>query len=111
MLHNRTYQITDVPDAAALATKLTEFTWTLCTGFRLGGFLWLNDSTSEDGAQEYAVIREVDKQQVESITASWCDHAELVGFATQLAAGELETRMGQVAVCIDRFSHRCQFCA
>jgi hypothetical protein len=47
--------------------------WTMCTGFRWRSLLFLNDATSGDGAQEYAVIREgVDgSEQVESLTMSW----------------------------------------
>jgi hypothetical protein len=82
MIHtNRTFQLAeDLTDIAALADTLTQHTWTLCTGFRLTvdpaapPLLFLNDSFSEDSAQEYAVIR--DGRQIESITFSWCSRAE-----------------------------------
>lgn len=51
-----------------LAHRLANNSWTLCTGFRCEGLLWLNDSTSEDAVQEYAVVRESDGKQIESIT-------------------------------------------
>ena len=44
-----------VTTAEELARKLTESTWTLCTGFYVQGheeILLLNDSTHEDGAGE-----------------------------------------------------------
>ena len=46
--------------------------------------LWLNDSTGPDGAQEYAVVREEDLMQVESIPASWCSEDELIHYAHRL---------------------------
>jgi virulence-associated protein VapD len=72
MLHkNRIWNVVDVTPEE-LEDKLVNYSWTLCTGFRLpDGTLWLNDSTGEDSAQEYAVIK--DNIQLESITVSWCD--------------------------------------
>ncbi len=55
-----------------LTEKLTEHTWTNCAGWRLEGFLFLNDQTSENGAFEVAIVREADLVQTESITFSWC---------------------------------------
>jgi hypothetical protein len=59
-----------------LAQKIRGTTWTLCTGFEFGGVMFLNDSFSEDGAQEYAAIipDKTNPQvgiQVESITFGW----------------------------------------
>lgn len=89
MLHqNRVWQIGDVEDADALTHKLTEYDWTPCTGFRFGGFLWLNDSTGSDGAQEYAVVREEDMLQVESITFGWCDYEEGLKHIMKMLAGD-----------------------
>jgi hypothetical protein len=36
---------------------LTETSWFCCTGFELDGYRYLNDSTSPDGAQEFAVVK------------------------------------------------------
>lgn len=89
MLHKkRTWQIKNL-EVPALATELLRcHSWTECTGFRAVGMLWLNDSTGADGAQEYAVVREEDGRQVESITVSWCTPAQLeskvVGIAARL---------------------------
>jgi hypothetical protein len=78
MHHRRRYQVRDIPTDEELATELQRCTWGGCTGFRRAGYLWLNDAFSEDGAQEYAVIREADWQQVESVTVSWCSGQELL---------------------------------
>lgn len=69
MLHRgRVHTVTEVASAEELAAMLVERSWTLCTGFRHAGLLFLNDSTGPDGAQEYAVVR--NGRQVESITFS-----------------------------------------
>jgi len=76
--HDRVWCVNAVDSAEELARKLTETTWTGCTAFLLGGYLWLNDATSPDGAQEYAVVKHSGPGgrplQVESITFSWCDY-------------------------------------
>jgi hypothetical protein len=43
MFHqNRVWCVTPVSSAEELARKLTTVTWTCCTAFELGGYLWLN---------------------------------------------------------------------
>jgi hypothetical protein len=95
MHHRRTFSVTTVESAEELARTLTEYTWTLCTGFRLGGYLFLNDSTSEDGAQEYVVLREPGGspepyRQVESITFSWCSYEQALGYVRRVLDGEFD---------------------
>lgn len=85
MIHtNRPFSATEVATAEELAEKLTKHSWTLCTGFRFSGHLFLNDSFSEDGAAEYAVIRESDGVQVESITFGWCSEEQALGYIKQV---------------------------
>lgn len=78
MNDHRAYRIVDVNTARELAENLSTpgRTWCLCAAFRYKGLLFLNDAFSEDGAQEYAVVRESDNQQIESITFSWISIAE-----------------------------------
>lgn len=81
MMHKRrTWVVTDLEAESdedrgrlmwKLAQKLIGHSWTLCSGWKLGGYLFLNDATCEDGAFEVAVIREADLRQVESITFGW----------------------------------------
>jgi hypothetical protein len=79
MLHtDRTWSVTTITDADELAEKLGRYSWCLCTGWRYGNTLWLNDSTSEDALQEYAVVRYPELEQIESITVSWCKREELL---------------------------------
>ncbi len=87
-MHRRRWQVSDVATAEELASILTGQDWTLCSGFRHGGHLWLNDATGPDGAQEYAVVREGDHAQVESITFGWLDAARGLAIIREIVAGE-----------------------
>ena len=93
MMHdNRRWVVTTVATAEELARKLTLHTWTCCTAFQLGGYLWLNDATSPDGAQEYSVLKlqgpRGQPQQIESITFSWCEFAQGLAFIQRTLRGE-----------------------
>ena len=135
MMHKRRlWTVAYVSTIRDLAEKLTERSWCLCTGFQIGGYAFLNDATSEDGAQEYAVIR-TDKllftktdrprnqnervytvDQVESVTASWMDRGEMEEFVTELLQGSADFRdpVGWTGtkIMIDHGrGHRCFLCA
>lgn len=91
MLHkNRFWCVTEIADPILLARMLKENNYVLCTGFRHDGYLWLNDSFSEDGAQEYGVIKEETGEQVESITVSWCSLEELTKYIRAISAGDYD---------------------
>ena len=116
MIHtNRVYQLVDdVSDIATLAETLTQHTWTRCTAFELrtspdaAPLLFLNDSFSEDGAQEYAVVRE--GRQIESVTFSWCSRAEACDTIAWLARGG-GGDYGPVTVHLEpAATHRCPLC-
>lgn len=78
MFHcNRIWCLHEGGTPEELAEKLAQHTWTLCTAFYVTDYpqyLFLNDSTHEDAAGEWAVVkREGDRLfQIESITFSWC---------------------------------------
>ena len=58
MFKRRRWGVGPIASAEELARKLTESTWTLCTGFYVVGhdeYLFVNDSTHEDGAGEWAL--------------------------------------------------------
>jgi hypothetical protein len=97
-----------------LADKLAEHSWTLCTGFRCGDVYWLNDATSEDGAQEYAIVRVADLVQIDSITASWCDKADLIGYARQYGRGAADFNLTISRLAPANIAHpsgSCHLCA
>ena len=118
MFHsNRIWCVADVETPEELAEKLTEQTWTLCAGFRLGNCVFLNDSLSEDGAQEYAVLVNEDGvlYQVESITFGWCSRESALKHIRAALAGEFGSVMKQKVdsrVLQSPEEHgRCELCA
>ena len=95
MFHDhRVWCIGEVTTAEELARKLTETTWCCCTAFVLGEYLFLNDSTSPDGAQEYAVVKRTGgngrPEQIESITFGWCDAAKALAYIQETLAGHYD---------------------
>ena len=110
MIHaSRRFHLVEVDSVGQLVDDFVRCTWTLCTGFSLQGLLFLNDSFSEDGAQEYAVVR--DGQQIESITVSWMSRAELHNTIDALLQGS-DVDYGPVHPRIDQAEdHHCPLCA
>ena len=107
MIHNkRKYDVREVSSPDELADELIRTTWCLCTGFSLEGYLFLNDSFTEDSAQEYAVVR--DGSQVESITVSWCNRATLLRHIHEVLAGD-HVNMGPANPRLDH-GKSCRLC-
>ena len=95
MFHkNRTWCIAPVESAEDLASKLTQHTWCCCNGFALAGYVFLNDATCPDGAQEFAVVKlqgpDGRPLQVESITMSWCTYEQALAYIRQSIGGEYD---------------------
>jgi hypothetical protein len=91
MLHtNRVWKIERVTDGEELAHMLTESTWCSCNGFEHRGFYFLNDSTSPDGAQEYAVVRANDGLQTESVTFGWMNATRAAELIPELVQPDAE---------------------
>lgn len=118
MMHaRRRFCLCPVESISELADKLTRHTWTLCTAFRLGDYLFLNDSTSEDGAQEYAVVRaptdDGPAAQVESITFGWCDLEKAAAYIRRTLDGEFDPAAQPVSVRVESSARheRCGHCA
>ena len=58
MIHkDRVFNIKTCSADEMIADFQHTHSWTLCSGWRVGDTLYLNDAFSEDGAQEYAVVR------------------------------------------------------
>ena len=118
MMHSRrTFCVFPVETADDLAEKLTAHTWTLCTAFRLGDYVFLNDSTGEDGAQEYAVVRvtadPASAEQVESITFGWCDRTKALAYIRRTLAGEFDADGRPLTITLEtpERHERCGHCA
>ena len=95
MFHRRrVWCVSTASSAEELADKLASTNWCCCTGFELGGYLFLNDSTSPDGAQEYAVLKKNGGNnlfiQIESMTFGWCDEPEALEFVRETLAGRYD---------------------
>ena len=76
---------------------LSERTWTLCSGFYVVGhenYLFLNDSTCEDGAGEFSAIRggvgAEQHVQIESITFSWCTFDQSLTYIQDALSGRMD---------------------
>lgn len=77
MLHkNRKFSLAQINTPEELVKKLTEHTWCSCNAFMWKNWIFANDSTGPDGAQEYAVIN--DQQQYDSWTVSWMTPEDLL---------------------------------
>ena len=75
MIHKgRRFLVCQADSVEELAEKLTEYSWTGCTGFSLDGVLFLNDSSGGDSPQDFAIVR--DGIQFESVTFGWCSRDE-----------------------------------
>ena len=121
MLHTRRrWAITDVTSADELARLLTEHTWTLCTGFAFRGYLFLNDSTSADAIQEYAVVKKDgpsrEPRQVESWTVSWTKSREkAVAYIEEFVSGACDESAFAYAIPVawepSAAHDRCPHCA
>jgi hypothetical protein len=95
MMHSdRVWAVTSAASAEDLARKLTGTTWTCCTAFALDGYVWLNDATGPDGAQEYACLKRQGPngcpRQIESITFSWCDEQQALELIRRTLRGEYD---------------------
>jgi hypothetical protein len=94
MMHeHRVFCLAMVATDDELAEKLIHHAWCRCAGFQLQtspDTLFLNDSTSPDGIQEYAVLRRLDGIwfQVESITFGWIKSIEkALGYIREAITG------------------------
>ena len=93
MMHtSRRWSVASVESAEQLAHHLTEMTWCGCSGFELDGYLFLNDATSADGAQEYAILKQVAEGmiQIESVTFSWCCYDQALRLIRQVVDGQYD---------------------
>lgn len=99
MIHNlRVFDVRRVEDPEFLAMKLTQQTWCLCTGWLIGSkYLFLNDSFSEDGAQEYAAMlrkplpgKRNNWLQIETITFSWMEIPDAAKMIRRILDGEFD---------------------
>lgn len=121
MFHEeRVWCVQKAESAEDLTRWLTEHTMCGCCGFELGGYLFLNDATSANGAQEYAVVKlpvdaDVPHIQVESITFGWCSYEKGLLYVRDVLAGRYDraeyARPVRPRVQTLAEHGRCHFCA
>jgi hypothetical protein len=122
MLHpHRRFGVAPVETPEELAEKLTDHTWTCCTGFYLISYpqyVFLNDSTCEDSVQEYAVIRlnreGTQIRQIESITFGWCSRKRAEAIIRDIIDGKYDRTEYHHPVSAKTEpakGHRCGLCA
>ena len=118
MLHKkRVWSIFPAESPEWLALQLTQCTWCGCNGFSLGDYLFVNDATSADGAQEYAALLRLANHyvQIESLTFSWMTPERALEVIQQVVAGEFDGESYDT-VEVDRIQTpeqhgRCHLCA
>lgn len=116
MVHkDRVFAVKEVDTLEELAELLSNYSWTLCTGFKYNGLLFLNDSFSEGGPQEYAVLKQTNPDtgeyvQIESLTVSWCTPEKIIEHIKQ--ALNFKLSFGEPFIPKLDFSqnHRCHLC-
>lgn len=120
MFHTkRRFRLDPVGTVDELAEKLTQHTWCLCQGFELLGYLFLNDALSEDGAQEYGIVKKDGDRyfQVESVTFDWCAPERAIAIIEDTVHGEYDdSELRQELSLSGRLDSpdehgRCEFCA
>jgi hypothetical protein len=123
MFHkSRAWKLADVATLGELADKLHGHTWCCCNGFRHNEFLFLNDATCEDGAQEYAIVvlDPADQPtestmlmgtQIESLTVSWVESREkLLAYFEGWESGTFAT-VWREPVAVRTHTGTCRHCA
>jgi hypothetical protein len=113
---HRVWAVGHVESPAQLAEKLTDYSWCSCCGFRLGGYLFLNDQTGPDGAGEWGiVIADEPTLQAESVTFGWMRrHQALDVIWSILKARTLVPLWNSgitAAQIVSPIGHRCGHCA
>jgi hypothetical protein len=79
--------------------------------------VFLNDATSEDGAQEYGALKVTGEGrfvQVESITFSWCSQERALEHIGAVIGGKYDRDAGrelELSVQESRLHGRCSHCA
>jgi hypothetical protein len=88
--------------------------WTLCSGWRVGDTLFLNDSLSEDGALELAIVRVLpngERVQFESVTFGWMNDDKVAEEVCNLVEEKYENFSIEIPLTIrDDHGDRCDLC-
>lgn len=108
MIHDRRVHAT-APATLDRLVELSVRTWCCCAGFTWETLTLLNDAFSEDGAQEYGVIR--NGRQIDSVTCSWMKPAELRAYLIDVNANGTDVDLGPYTPPAVPHGDRCRLCA
>jgi hypothetical protein len=112
----RVWAVADCASPAELAELLTNQSWCSCCGFRLGGYLFLNDQTGPDGAGEWGVVMADDPPlQVESVTFGWTGRHQALDIIWTILKGRIGVQPWNSGITgaqiVSPIGHRCGHCA
>ena len=118
MLHStRIWSVAPAESPEWLAEQLTQYTYCGCNGFRLGNYLFVNDATCADGAQEYAALKLAGDHyvQIESLTFSWMTQEEALDMIRRVLVGQFDhepyAMIGSSRIQTPEQHGRCPLCA
>ncbi len=116
MLHkNRVRNIKCMNDVNELAKELTQITWVGCQGFKIKNYYLLNDSTSEDSAQEYTIVWATKGVllEIESVTFGWMSTDSAEKFLREMLNGKYNNHIYRVCSkkILETENHKCALCA
>lgn len=94
---SRVWCVTPMGSPEDVAQVLTKPMWTLCSAVDLGGYLFLNDAASEDGAQEYAVVKKPTRARgphvhVGSVAFDRLSYDQALDFIRRVLSGQHDAR-------------------
>ncbi len=97
MMHDkRVWCVQEFDSVEAFANELiTTYATCMCHAAMILGhpdYIFLNDSTSEDAVQEWAIVKGgidgTSHRQIESLTVSWCDDEEIIESILRALSGD-----------------------
>lgn len=110
MMHqNRSFSVND-STVDEFINWVKNHTMTLCSGFKIERLVFLNDSSSEDSLQEYAVIDTRSGKQIESITVSWIEADRLREMVQGYLNGSKGCDLGSVKFKVHPKGGDCRHC-
>jgi hypothetical protein len=114
MIHtNRVFGVMAIPDIKTLTRKMNHWRYNCCEGYQQGKHLFLNDSFSQAGDQEFAVFRVSGGKFIQIGTMTIPDRSFTDNHLKNLLveAKKSKTKLGVYELKIeDAADHQCHLC-
>ena len=110
---NRVFGVMTIPDIKTLTRKMYHWRYNGCEGYQQNKYLFLNDSFSQAGAQEFAVFRVSDGKFIQIGTMTIPDRSFTENHLKNLLVEAKKSMMnlGLYALQIeDAAEHQCHLC-